>query len=58
MNDEIREHLRQQRVYRWEVARELGMHESAFSKWFREELTDDQKKKIHEAVKRIKNNMA
>ncbi len=54
MNEEIKEYINRQHVYNWQIAKELGIHESVFSRWFREELTEEQKSKIIDAVERIK----
>lgn len=36
----------------WEVAEELGMTDSAFSRKLRRELPDDQREKVLEAIER------
>lgn len=54
MNDEIKAFIDSQHLYKWQIAKVIGIHETAFSKWFREELTEEQKKRIFDAVEVIK----
>ena len=46
--------LKKEDIFRWQVAKKLGLHESVFSRWFREELNDRQVEQIMNAVEAIK----
>jgi len=46
--------LKKEDIFRWQVAKKLGIHESVFSRWFREELNDSQVQQIMHAVGEIK----
>jgi len=46
--------LKKEDIFRWQVAKKLGIHESVFSRWFREDLTDSQVEQILCAVEQIK----
>lgn len=52
-NQEIKKLLQEEHIYMWEVAKKLSIHEATFSKWFREELTDNKQQQILSAVKAI-----
>ena len=42
-------------LYKWQVARKIGISESSFSKWFRDPLTPKQVNEIMTAIQEIKN---
>lgn len=53
-NIEIRNAIKSARVYGYEIAQQLGITESTFSKRLtRRELTDDEKKTIYTIINRI-----
>ena len=52
-NREVRDFLKAKRVFQWEVAERLGIHESSLIRWMRTELPEDKKKKIMEAASAI-----
>lgn len=52
-NREVRQFLKDKRVFQWEVAERLGIHESSLIRWMRTELPEDKKKKIMEAASAI-----
>lgn len=54
-NIEIRQAMKSARIYGYEIAKELGITESTFSKRLtRRELTEDEKKLIYNIIKKIK----
>lgn len=53
-NKEIEALLKQQKIYKWQVAKKLGMHETSFIRWFREELSQKQVQQIVLAIEDIK----
>ena len=52
-NMEIRNAAKQRGVFLWEIAEELNMQESRFSKILRKELSPEEKQKILAAIKRL-----
>nr|DAV15792.1 MAG TPA: Regulatory protein [Caudoviricetes sp.] len=52
-NIEIRDAIKKARLFHYEIADELGMSESAFSKLMRTELTPEKKEKILQAINKI-----
>ncbi len=52
-NRAVRDFLKAKRVFQWEVAERLGIHESSLIRWMRTELPEDKKKKIMEAASAI-----
>ena len=42
----IRNFIREKRLYQWEIAKIIGISEFTLSRWIREELTSERKKKI------------
>lgn len=52
-NVEIREILRKKRVFNYEVAQQLGITEFTFCRWLRDELSDERKRLVLEAISRI-----
>ncbi len=53
-NREIESLFKKSGVFKWEVARKLGIHEGTFSRWFRDTLTDAQTKSIIAAIEEVK----
>lgn len=53
-NADIAVLLRKEGIYRWEIARKLGIHEGTFSRWFRSELSREQMRQIIGAIEEIK----
>lgn len=49
-NREVRQVMKDKRVYQWEVAEVLGVHESTIIRWMRTKLPEDRKNDILEAV--------
>lgn len=55
-NRAIKERLHRENIYMWQVAKRLGIHETTFCKWFREELSNEQATKVLSAIDDIKLN--
>lgn len=53
-NEQIKTFMRKNDVYMWQVAKKIGIHETSFCKWFREELSQEQIQCILSAVEEIK----
>ena len=53
-NFEIREKIRKNRIMQYEIAAQIGVSEYTLCRWFRKELTDDQYRKIADAIEAIK----
>lgn len=49
-NRDVREYLKAKRVFMWEVAERIGVHEVTLIRWMRTELPEDKKQKIMEAA--------
>ena len=54
-NRDIRELLKENRIYLWEVAKEYGCTESTLSKKLRLELSTKEKEKIKAIIENLKN---
>jgi len=52
-NIEIRDILRKKRIFNYEVAQELGITEFTFCRWLRDELSDERKMLVLEAISKI-----
>ena len=52
-NLEIRMMIKNNRLYHYEVAAKLGVSEYTLCRWLREELSDEKKGKILEAINSI-----
>lgn len=52
-NLEIREMIRKSRFKHYEIAQKIGISESAFSRWLRDDLTDTKKEKIISAISEL-----
>lgn len=53
-NKEIEKLLREQKIYKYQIAKKLGIHETSFIRWFREELTENQIQQVLSAIEEIK----
>ncbi len=53
MNDKLRKYLKDNDVYIWQVADELGLHESTLVKKLRRELTEDMEQNIYLVIEQI-----
>lgn len=53
-NEQIKTLMRENKIYMWQVAKKLGVHETSFCKWFREQLSQEQVQKVLSAVEEIK----
>lgn len=53
-NRDIEILLKKEKIYKWEIAKKLGIHETTFIRWFRDELTAEQLQQIYNAISLIK----
>ena len=53
-NSEIREIIRKNRIFHYEIAEALEISEPAFSKWLRSEMDAERKEKVMRAIESIK----
>lgn len=53
-NVEIKRTIKESRIMQYEIAAQLGISEYTLCKWFRKELTDEQRMQILEAIAEIK----
>jgi transcriptional regulator with PAS, ATPase and Fis domain len=53
-NKDIERLLKQEQIYKWEVAEKLGLHETTFCRWWRKELSQEQVQRVLSAVEEIK----
>ena len=53
-NKQIREVMRDNNIYMWQVAKKLNVNETSFCKWFREELSEERKQQVMSAIEEIK----
>lgn len=51
---EIERLIRMEGIYRWEIAKAIGIHETSLSRWFRDELTEQQTLAVLAAIEQIK----
>lgn len=56
MNENIRKEINDNRIFNYEIAEILEIPESTFSKWFRKEMSIEQKEQIKKAIQKIKTN--
>jgi len=49
-NSAVRALIKRHRLYFYEVAEAVGVSEFTFCRWFRKELTGEQKRRIEDAV--------
>lgn len=57
-NKDIRDYLERYYIKNWQLAKELGVHETTLCRWLRYELSNDKKDKILKAIERIKESRA
>lgn len=53
-NKEIRELMKKEKIYLWQVAEVLVIHETTLIKRFRTEMSDDHKNQVLTAIQDIK----
>lgn len=53
-NKELREIMRKNNIYMWQVAKKLNVYETSFCKWFRDELSEDKRLQVLSAIEEIK----
>ena len=53
-NQKIEQLLKREKIFKWQVARKIGIHETSFIRWFREELSQEQIQRVLSAVEEIK----
>lgn len=53
-NKEIKDAIKNAKVFQWEVAEFIGIHEVAFSRKMRHELPDREKQEILDAIEKLK----
>ena len=53
-NKELECLMKQENIYKWQVAKKIGIHETSFIRWFREELSEERKQKVMLAIEEIK----
>lgn len=53
-NEQINHLLKKEGIRKWQIAKKLGIHESTFSKWFREQMTKEQEMQVLSVVEDIK----
>ena len=49
-NEKIRAMMRENNIFMWQVAKKLNVYETSFSKWFREELSEERKQRVISAI--------
>ena len=54
VNKKMKELIKENHLYNWQIAKELNIHETALSRWFREPLSDEQERLILLAIEKIK----
>lgn len=52
-NNEIRDEAKHNGIKLWELAGEIGVADTTFSRWLRVELTEQRKENVRSAMKRI-----
>ena len=53
-NDEIKQLLKKENIYMWQITKVLNIHEKTFGKWFREPVSKERQMQILSAVESIK----
>ncbi|EOS73442.1 hypothetical protein C817_05062 [Dorea sp. 5-2] len=53
-NQKIEQLLKREKIFKWQVARKIGIHETSFIRWFRDELSQEQIQRVLSAVEEIK----
>lgn len=54
MNDEIKREIRKARLMQYEIAAKIGVSEYTLCRWFRRELTPEQRGKVLAAIAELK----
>lgn len=54
VNEKIEMLLKKEKICKWQVAKKIGIHETTFSRWFRDELSKEQLQEILSAVEEIR----
>lgn len=54
MNDEIKREIRKARLMQYEIAAKIGVSEYTLCRWFRRELTPEQRDKVLAAIAELK----
>ena len=49
-SNQIKQILKEKRIYQWEVAKALGITEFTLTRWLREDLPEDRATQILEAI--------
>ena len=52
-NQDIRDEAKKNGIFLWEIAGEIGVADTTFSRWLRVEFTEQQKESVMSAMKRI-----
>lgn len=52
-NQEVKTVIKESGCFQWEVAVALGVSEGTLCKWLRQELSQEKKKEILEAIKKL-----
>lgn len=55
-NQEIRAIMKEERIFMWQIAQVLHLHETTVIKYFRIEMSDDRKGKVLSAIEQIRQN--
>lgn len=53
-NKEIRDIMKQEKIFIWQIAEVLSIHETTMIKRFRTEMTDKQKQQVISAIEEIR----
>ena len=53
-NTEIKDLLKAEHIYMWQVAKVLNIHETTFIRWFWDELSEERKRVVLSAIEEIK----
>jgi predicted XRE-type DNA-binding protein len=53
-NDDIRKAIRNVGLSQWMIAEHLGISEPTFTRWLRQELSNDKRQKIYQAIEEVK----
>ena len=54
MNEQIREKIRETGVKQWQVAKRLGVSESTLIRWLRDDLSQERKTAILNAIEEVR----
>ena len=53
-NEKIRAAMRIADIKQWQVADAIGIHEATFCAWLRHELKGERKRRVVDAIKKVK----